>query len=359
MYLRTQGSRRGGVDGLAAVGRTDRAYIRWIQHALNTASNAALAVDGIMGPRTRAALRLFQLRHGLRPDGIPGPLTERAIAAVGAAPRPAPTAPAVPVRAGPAAGCPEPSRSAVDRCLRPGTQTCPAIPDLLCVPEVDGIPFEFPDAVRRDSVSGLTVVTRRTSNVPQRFTPPVRDALIAFVTIMRRFGMPIEAILTFGSLYCRCVTGTDTLSNHSFGDAIDIVGVRWPPFGGPASRLRETIVHNYADTGERALLRRINACLRLSFATVIDYHRDDHRDHFHCDMNRGRGRVPRGTSTMVFVQEALTLVLGRSIPASGRLDALTQQALQDVTGLDRLAVTNPTVMNRALDSLFTRVAAGS
>jgi hypothetical protein len=227
------------------------------------------------------------------------------------------------------------------------------------VPEVDGIPFEFPDAVRRDSVSGLTVVTRRTSNVPQRFTPPVRDALIAFVTIMRRFGMPIEAILTFGSLYCRCVTGTDTLSNHSFGDAIDIVGVRWPPFGGPASRLRETIVHNYADTGERALLRRINACLRLSFATVIDYHRDDHRDHFHCDMNRGRGRVPRGTSTMVFVQEALTLVLGRSIPASGRLDALTQQALQDVTGLDRLAVTNPTVMNRAMDSLFTRVAAGS
>ena len=34
-------------------------------------------------------------------------------------------------------------------------------------------------------------------------------------------------------------------------------------------------------------------------------HRPDHRDHFHCDTNQGRGRITRGLATLRFVQEAL------------------------------------------------------
>jgi hypothetical protein len=175
---------------------------------------------------------------------------------------------------------------------------------------------------------------------------------------MRQFGMPIEAILTAGSLYCRCMSHSNTLSNHSFGDAIDIVGVRWPPVGGPTSQLRETIVHNYTDSAERALLIRINACLRLSFATVIDYHRADHRDHFHCDMNRGSGRLLRGKSTLTFVQEALSVILGRRVPSTGSFDVATQQALREFSGQGAAMLTNAALLNRVLDELFMRVASG-
>ena len=273
-------------------------YIRWVQQSLNHIMGLRLKVDGSLGSQTRSAIRRFQQQRGLRVDGAVGSQTEQALVTAGASPPPSsrlapqprtPAGPPSPPAVDVARGCPEPARIATDRCLNPGTQTCPAIPDLLCVRETGGIPFEYPTSIQRTSAAGLFTVVKRIPNRIQRFIPSVQGALVRFVADMRRFGMPVEAMLTAGSLYCRCVSKSNTLSNHSFGDAIDIVGVRWPSMGGPASRLRETVVHNYADPAERALLIRINACLRLSFATVIDYHRADHRDHFHCDMHRGAG----------------------------------------------------------------------
>src|SRR5213595_3262350 len=35
-------------------------------------------VDGVLGPRTTAAVERFQRRHGLTPDGVAGPKTRRA-----------------------------------------------------------------------------------------------------------------------------------------------------------------------------------------------------------------------------------------------------------------------------------------
>jgi hypothetical protein len=53
-----------------------------VQRALNTlGADPALAVDGIAGPATRAAVRLFQESHGLLSDGIAGPKTRAALAA--------------------------------------------------------------------------------------------------------------------------------------------------------------------------------------------------------------------------------------------------------------------------------------
>lgn len=52
--------------------------VELIQAALNR-SGARLAVDGIFGPLTRAAVIHFQRAHGLAADGIVGPLTWRAL----------------------------------------------------------------------------------------------------------------------------------------------------------------------------------------------------------------------------------------------------------------------------------------
>jgi Extensin-like protein C-terminus len=256
--------------------------------------------------------------------------------------------------------CPAPARTATDRCRIP--QPCAAIPNLICTSTISGKPVEYIDKVRVDPATHLKIpaiqLPRRAHQV--RMLPQVGRALERFVGNMARFAMPVEALLTAGSLYCRCVRGTNSLSNHSFGDAFDLVGVRWP-LGSRLSPLRETIVHNWADlSGERIVLRRINACLRLSFRTVIDYHRSDHRDHFHCDMNRGRPRQNGGPSNMTFVQEALAVMLARPFEITGRLDAASQQGLREFARLPASTsiLGNREVLDKILKDLFTAVAAG-
>src|SRR5262249_17386116 len=121
------------------------------------------------------------------------------------------------------------------------------------------------------------------------------------------------------------------------------------------------IVHNWTNFGQRDLLRRINACLRLSFQTVIDYHRSDHRDHFHCDTNINGGSsraMDKSTTTWHFTQEALTLLLGRKIPETGVRDATTIRALQDFSGATPEELKDNARVNEVLDQLFTRVASG-
>src|ERR1700756_4991819 len=96
--------------------------------------------------------------------------------------------------------CPTPAQIARDRCIHPGTKTCPAIPDLLCLREISGLPFEYVVATGTDPTTRLKIISRRTVPVVQKFIPAVRDALTSFVGNIVRFGMPIEAILTLGSL---------------------------------------------------------------------------------------------------------------------------------------------------------------
>ncbi|HEX9943119.1 MAG TPA: hypothetical protein VGG03_13955, partial [Thermoanaerobaculia bacterium] len=109
---------------------------------------------------------------------------------------------------------------------------------------------------------------------------------------------------------------------------------------------------------QRALLRRLNACLRLSFATVIDYHRSDHRDHFHCDTNQGRGRITKGATTLRFVQEALGAVLRRTVPITGKLDEATRKALLDYSKRGPEIFKSDRQLNQIFDQLFRQVAAG-
>jgi len=57
-------------------------YVCWVQSSLNQIMDLRLAVDGVMDPALRSALRSFQKQQGLPVDGIVGPDTERALLAV-------------------------------------------------------------------------------------------------------------------------------------------------------------------------------------------------------------------------------------------------------------------------------------
>ena len=69
--------------------RASRAYGAWLQAALNRAAGLRLATDGIVGALTRAAIRDFQSRQGLAPDGVPNAALDAALMRVGASPPPA------------------------------------------------------------------------------------------------------------------------------------------------------------------------------------------------------------------------------------------------------------------------------
>jgi hypothetical protein len=240
---------------------------------------------------------------------------------------------------------------------------------------VNRIPFEYVAnsetkqgkkiiRIKKNSATGLYEVVDRIPYWEQKFIPEVGAALSTFLANMAKFGMPVAAILTMGSYYCRCISKTNRLSNHSYGDAIDVTGVRWATSGGSVSTLPDTIIHNFnsGDQREMTLVRRINACLRLSFATVLDYNYKPrpHEDHFHCDLNRQRGRPidEKSGSTWYFAQESLSIVLGRRIPQTGRLDAATQQGLKDFAGVSSEVFRNKSLLNRVLDGLYQRVASG-
>lgn len=246
---------------------------------------------------------------------------------------------------------------AKDRCNTPGVLPCPRIPNLLCMRGVDNVPFEYVHSVYRDPQSGLERVKNGEKYREQKFVPATRQALIDFKNNMARFGMPIHTILTLGSLYCRCVSSTQSLSNHSYGEAIDVAGVRWKS-PHPFSRVEDTVVRerNLYDPEQVRLFRRINACLRLSFKNVIDYHRSDHRDHFHCDLNRGGRDNP--IPTIKFAQECLSLVLGRKISVTGTMDSATYQALAEFSGLSTDALRNIQTLHGVYRSLFERIASG-
>ncbi len=71
--------------------KKDHAYVQWVQATLNKISR--LDVDGIMGPKTRNAVKNFQLLKGLNVDGIVGSQTESALIKAGGT-RPPTTLPA-------------------------------------------------------------------------------------------------------------------------------------------------------------------------------------------------------------------------------------------------------------------------
>jgi peptidoglycan hydrolase-like protein with peptidoglycan-binding domain len=81
---RWRGATRASVLGMTAIAALvftpagsggTRSGVAALQVALKSRGLYAGAIDGIIGPRTAAAVRVFQRRHRLTVDGIPGPIT--------------------------------------------------------------------------------------------------------------------------------------------------------------------------------------------------------------------------------------------------------------------------------------------
>ena len=222
-------------------------------------------------------------------------------------------------------------------CSSRSREKCPRLPNLLCVDSVNGIKLRYLKSTRFDKRHCLKRIRRLLKRHKNRFVPATRNALSKFTRDMKRFKIPVKSLIVLGSRRCRCLRDTNTLSNHAFGEAIDLAGVIWKRPHRHFSRVKDTLVRsrNLNDLEQRRLIRRINACLRLSFFVVIDYnYNSKHTNHFHCDMNKStrnskRGFNLKGRSTLLFVQEALSLVICRKIRQSGKLDSHTLQALSE------------------------------
>jgi len=57
--------------------------VRKLQTALNALGKSKLAVDGDYGPKTQAAVKVFQMAQGLSADGIVGPITLKKLEVLG------------------------------------------------------------------------------------------------------------------------------------------------------------------------------------------------------------------------------------------------------------------------------------
>lgn len=65
----------------AAMSAFDPNVTKWLQGSLNALYDAGLEVDGLYGPKTRAAVEAVQEKLGLKVDGWAGTLTQAAIQA--------------------------------------------------------------------------------------------------------------------------------------------------------------------------------------------------------------------------------------------------------------------------------------
>lgn len=97
------------------------------------------------------------------------------------------------------------------------------------------------------------------------------------------FGSPLARIETYGSFSCRNIAGTGRLSQHAFGNAIDVSGFRLED-----GRLIDVKTHWEKRGKERKFLRRVHsgACDLFSVTLGPDYNAA-HADHFHLDQGPG------------------------------------------------------------------------
>ncbi|MGP0174830.1 extensin-like domain-containing protein [Pseudomonas sp. NCHU5208] len=94
------------------------------------------------------------------------------------------------------------------------------------------------------------------------------------------FGQPVARLEHIGSFACRSIAGSQRPSQHSYANALDIVGFRL------RDGRRISVLHDWSGQGDKArFLRRVHeaACDSFNITLGPDYNAA-HRDHFHVDM---------------------------------------------------------------------------
>lgn len=101
---------------------------------------------------------------------------------------------------------------------------------------------------------------------------------------LRRFGRPVRAVRQIGAYSCRHRGGTSRLSQHAFGQAIDVAAFELE--GGA----RVSVKEHWRERGPRGdFLRDIARAACASFSVVLTPDSDaDHADHVHLDIGRDR-----------------------------------------------------------------------
>ena len=96
------------------------------------------------------------------------------------------------------------------------------------------------------------------------------------------FGQPVTQVRHSGGYVCRTIRGSNRLSRHAFGDAIDIHALRLAD-----GRVMSIQDDWYDRNAEGRFLRAIGAGACQVFDTVLGPSYDAaHRDHLHLDLNR-------------------------------------------------------------------------
>jgi hypothetical protein len=184
-----------------------------------------------------------------------------------------------------------------DRCETP--KVCPTVQNRVAFQQVNGV------AIYNFKGNAVTV-----NNVEQG----LKDALAGFVRdaqalVFGPSGLALERLLWMGAYNCRCISGTDKLSGHSFGRAIDIGG--WT-FRGGTGPIQNAIYERLVKQGEWNSLFRVGACLHLNFQQVLYWIHDGHHDHFHAEIGK-----PAPKAYWRFIDMALGRMLGELLVGLG------------------------------------------
>jgi hypothetical protein len=98
------------------------------------------------------------------------------------------------------------------------------------------------------------------------------------------FGQPVTRVEHVGSFACRSIAGSQRPSQHSYANALDMVGFR----------LRDgqhiSVLRDWPGQGDKARFLRLvqeAACDHFNLTLGPDYN-TAHRDHFHVDMGMWR-----------------------------------------------------------------------
>lgn len=185
-----------------------------------------------------------------------------------------------------------------DRCKTP--KVCPTVQNRIAFQQVNGVAIY--------NLRGAAVTVH---NVEQG----LKDALAGFVRdaqalVFGPSGLVLERLLWMGAYNCRCISGTDKLSGHAFGRAIDIGG--WAFRDGGTGPIQNVIYERLVKQGDWNPLFRVGACLHLNFQQVLYWIHDGHRDHFHAEIER-----PAPKAYWRFIDMALSRTLGELLVGLG------------------------------------------
>jgi len=161
-------------------------------------------------------------------------------------------------------------------------------------------------------------------NVVLKGTPKLKGILDTWGLTLQQYDIPVKYILTGGLYVKRNQRGSNRLSKHALGIAIDVDGVIFED--------ERKFMTTDAEKDWPTYLA-IEATLRMRFGVVLnrDYNRL-HNDHWHCDLSRSVEFSERSRSQTLFIQRAIREFWDGNLKVDGRFGPKTRAAMDSICG---------------------------